>query len=74
MSGSGLGYLDVLHFVSCIPNPAPFHEYKGESNVPFHCATSTLKCQDGMIVAPSGPGFGIELDAEFVRKAEKVKT
>ncbi|MGE3822059.1 MAG: mandelate racemase/muconate lactonizing enzyme family protein, partial [Isosphaeraceae bacterium] len=29
MSGSGLGYLDLAHFVSCIPNPAAFHEFKG---------------------------------------------
>ncbi len=29
MSGSGLGFLDMAHFVSCIPNPLPFHEFKG---------------------------------------------
>jgi L-alanine-DL-glutamate epimerase-like enolase superfamily enzyme len=74
MSGSGLGYLDLLHFVSCIPNPAPFHEYKGQSDIPFTCATSTLECKDGMIRTPSGPGFGIEIDPAFVKQAVSVTT
>ncbi|MBW3599982.1 MAG: mandelate racemase/muconate lactonizing enzyme family protein [Planctomycetes bacterium] len=74
MSGSGLGYLDLLHFVSCIPNPAPYHEYKGESGIPFACATSTLQCENGVIQTPSGPGFGIELDPTFVKKAVAVTT
>ncbi len=34
MSGAGLGFLDVAHFVSCIPNPVEFHEFKGECQYP----------------------------------------
>jgi L-alanine-DL-glutamate epimerase-like enolase superfamily enzyme len=72
MSGAGLGYVDMLHFVSCIPNAAAFHEFKGESSIPFVCESSSLKCESGMIRVPSGPGFGITLDRAFLSSAKKV--
>ena len=34
MSGSGLGYLDAAHFVSCIPNPVAYTEFKGNASIP----------------------------------------
>jgi L-alanine-DL-glutamate epimerase-like enolase superfamily enzyme len=74
MSGSGLGYLDMLHLVSCIPNPGPYHEFKGQTDIPVRSATSSLRCEDGVIRVPSGPGCGIELEAEFIRKASEVTT
>ncbi len=36
MSGSGLGYLDAVHFVSIIPNPVPFTEFKGNADIPVN--------------------------------------
>jgi L-alanine-DL-glutamate epimerase-like enolase superfamily enzyme len=72
MSGSGLGYLDAAHFVSCLPNPAPFHEFKGDADVPVSSATSSLKCERGTVRVPSGPGFGIEIDPSFVAAARAV--
>jgi L-alanine-DL-glutamate epimerase-like enolase superfamily enzyme len=74
MSGWGLGYLNALHFMSFIPNPAPHLEFKGLSPIPFHCNTSPLDCVDGVMRVPSGPGFGIDLDREWVKKAEVVKS
>ena len=74
MSGSGLGYLDAVHFVSCLPNPVPFTEFKGEGDIPVASATSSLKCDSGVVKVPSGPGFGIEIDAGFVRECRKVTT
>jgi L-alanine-DL-glutamate epimerase-like enolase superfamily enzyme len=74
MSGSGLGYLDVAHFVSCLPNPASFHEFKGDTDIPVHSPTSSLKCERGTVRVPSGPGFGIEIDPAFVREARPVKS
>ena len=74
MSGSGVGYLDVAHFVSCIPNPGPYHEFKGNSRLPIECETSSLKCENGIVRIPSGPGYGVTIDPAFVRKAEKVTT
>jgi len=63
ISGSGLGYLYMMHFVSSIPNAGPFHEFKGPNQeLPFTCSTSTLQSTDGVVVTPSGPGLGIEID------------
>jgi L-alanine-DL-glutamate epimerase-like enolase superfamily enzyme len=72
MSGSGLGYLDVAHFVSCLPNPAAFHEFKGDTDIPVSSSTSSLKCERGIVRVPSGPGFGITIDPAFVRESRRV--
>lgn len=74
MSGSGLGYLDAVHFVSCIPNPVPFTEFKGDPDIPVSSETSSLKCENGVVRVPSGPGFGITIDPTFLRSAAKVTT
>ncbi len=74
MSGSGLGYLDAAHFASCIPNPVPFTEFKGDAEIPVSSETSSLKVEDGMVRVPSGPGFGITIDPGFIREAVKVTT
>lgn len=72
MSGWGMGYLNALHFMSYIPNAAAHMEFKGASKVPFQCDTSSLECEDGIIRVPSGPGFGVEIDPQFVSKAKRV--
>jgi L-alanine-DL-glutamate epimerase-like enolase superfamily enzyme len=74
MSGSGLGYLDAAHFASCIPNPVPFTEFKGDADIPVTSETSSLKCENGVVGVPSGPGFGITIDPAFIREAVKVTT
>jgi len=74
MSGSGLGYLDAAHFASCIPNPVPFTEFKGDTDIPVSSETSSLKCENGVVRVPSGPGFGITIDPSYIREAVKVTT
>ncbi len=69
MSGWGLGYLNALHFMSYIPNAGAHMEFKGYGNVPFECSTSSLKCENGVIRVPTGPGFGIDIDPEYVNRA-----
>lgn len=74
MSGGGLGYLYMIHFVSILPNAAPHHEFKGlDTHVPFHCNTSPLQVKDGQIKVPTGPGLGIDIDPDFIAKHELVK-
>src|SRR4051794_10617650 len=72
MSGSGLGYLDAAHFASCIPNPVPFTEFKGNAEIPVTSETSPLRVEKGMVRVPSGPGLGVTIDPAFVRQAAKV--
>lgn len=73
MSGGGLGYLDVVHFASFTPTVGPFMEFKGGADLPVACDTSSLKCENGVVRCPSGPGFGVEIDADYVRRAEVVR-
>lgn len=74
ISGSGLGYLYMMHFASSIPNAGPFHEFKGfNDELPFTCSTSTLSSDDGVVTVPSGPGLGIEIDPDYIAKHQTVK-
>lgn len=74
MSGGGLGYLYMIHFVSALPNPQPHHEFRGlDTHVPFECNTSPLSVVDGRIQAPTGPGLGLDIDPDFIKKHEIVK-
>jgi L-alanine-DL-glutamate epimerase-like enolase superfamily enzyme len=72
MSGGGLGYLDVVQFASFTPNIGPFMEFKGNTDLPVECPTSSLRCEKGVVRCPSGPGFGVRVDPDFVKKAKVV--
>ncbi|MEM9326672.1 MAG: mandelate racemase/muconate lactonizing enzyme family protein [Bacteroidota bacterium] len=74
ISGSGLGYLYMMHFVSALPNAGPYHEFKGfNESIPLECSTSDLTSNNGVITVPSGPGSGVEIDPEFVAKHEALE-
>jgi L-alanine-DL-glutamate epimerase-like enolase superfamily enzyme len=73
MSGGGLGYLYNIQFVSAVPNAGAHHEFKGlKTNVQFECKTSPLRVSGGKIKVPTGPGFGVDLDPEWVKKHRPV--
>lgn len=72
MSGSGLGYVNTLHFASYVPNSGAHQEFKGENDLPMECDTSDLLCKNGVMTVPTGPGLGVRFDSEFVNKAVKV--
>jgi L-alanine-DL-glutamate epimerase-like enolase superfamily enzyme len=73
ISGSGLGYLYMMHFVSILKNAGKFHEFKGFSDkIPFECKTSKLNVENGAISVPDGPGSGIEIDPGFIKKHKPV--
>jgi L-alanine-DL-glutamate epimerase-like enolase superfamily enzyme len=73
LSESGFAYLNTLHFASYVEDPGPFQEFKGETGIPFTCKTSPLTCKNGSVRCPSGPGFGIQIDPDFVRKYLPIK-
>lgn len=69
MSGGDLGFLYMMHFVSALPNALQYHEFKGfKTDIAFECKTSPLKIENGMVKVPTGPGLGVDLNPEFVRK------
>jgi len=74
MSGGGLGYLYMIHFVSALPNASAHHEFKGlNTHVEFECKTSPLTVVDGKIKVPTGPGLGVDIDPDFIKRHKVVK-
>jgi L-alanine-DL-glutamate epimerase-like enolase superfamily enzyme len=73
MSGGGLGHVDVVQFASFTPNIGPYMEFKGNTDLPVTCETSSLKCEQGVVRCPAGPGLGVTVDPEFVRRARVVE-
>jgi L-alanine-DL-glutamate epimerase-like enolase superfamily enzyme len=75
ISSTGLGYVYMMHFVSSIPNSGPYHEFKEfNSELPYHCASSSLRSDAaGVIKVPTGPGLGVEIDPNFLKRCEIVK-
>lgn len=74
ISGNGIGYLYMMHFVSAVPNAGPFHEFKGfNKELPYECKTSKLESNGGVVTVPSGPGLGIEIDPDYISKHKIVK-
>ncbi|WP_263379721.1 mandelate racemase/muconate lactonizing enzyme family protein [Granulicella paludicola] len=75
ISSTGLGYVYMMHFVSAITNSGPFHEFKEFNNdLPYKCDTSTLRASsEGIITVPTGPGVGVEIDPDYIKKHEVMK-
>lgn len=74
MSGGGLGFLYDYILVSAVPNAGVHHEFKGlDTAVKFECPTSPLKIVDGKIKVPTGPGMGVIIDPDFIKKHKVVK-
>jgi L-alanine-DL-glutamate epimerase-like enolase superfamily enzyme len=75
ISSTGLGYVYMMHFATAIPNSGPYHEFKEFNNeLPYHCSTSTLRSDaNGVITVPTGPGFGVDIDPDFIKQATIVK-
>jgi len=68
------GYIYMMHFVSAIPNSGPHIEFKGYSDLPIESKTSSLQLQkDGTIKVPTGPGMGVEIDPDYIKKNKVVK-
>ena len=74
MSGGDLGFLYMMHFVSALPNALQYHEFKGfKTDVIFECKTSPLQSENGLVIVPTGPGLGVDLDPDFIRKYKVVE-
>lgn len=74
MSGGGLGNVYNIQFVSVVPNAGERHEFKEiGTNIRFECKTSPLKIANGKIKVPTGPGFGVDFDPEWIAKHQPVR-
>lgn len=70
ISGTGLGFLYMLHFAACVPNIGPHQEFTGiDDGVPAHAATTSLRAEGGRVTIPTGPGLGNEVDPQWIARA-----
>ena len=75
MTGGGLGFLYMIHFVASLPNALPYHEFKGlKTDVIYECHSSPLKVEDGMLLVPTGPGSGVDIDSDFIARHQLIKS
>lgn len=74
ISGTGLGYIYMMQFVSAITNAGPYHEFKGVSrDIPVECKTSNLIPENGILHLPRGVGSGVDIDPDFINKHKILK-
>lgn len=74
MTGGDMGFLYMMHFVSALPNALHYHEFKGfKTDIVYECKTSPLQSVKGLVKVPTGPGSGITIDPDFIKKYQVVK-
>jgi L-alanine-DL-glutamate epimerase-like enolase superfamily enzyme len=69
----GFGFIYMLHLVSAMPNAGPHIEFKGYTTIPLECTTSSLRLEEGRIKVPTGPGIGVDIDPDYIKKHTVVK-
>ena len=69
----GFGFIYMLHLVSAMSNAGPHIEFKGYTDLPIECPTSSLRVEDGKIKVPTGPGIGVEIDPDYINKHRVVR-
>ena len=69
----GFGFIYMLHLVSAMPNMGDHIEFKGYTDLPIECETSPLRLEDGKIKVPTGPGIGVNIDPDYIKKYIIVK-
>ncbi len=65
-----------LHFMTAIPNAGPFVEFSIEDDINQgeKIYRPALQVRDGKVKIPDGPGWGIEINPDWLQKAEYRKS
>jgi len=75
MSPGRLGFLYAFHFTSVLPNGGFRPEFKGfETDVSYECNTGPIKSEDGAVNVPTGPGLGVEIDPDYIKKHQPIQS
>jgi L-alanine-DL-glutamate epimerase-like enolase superfamily enzyme len=69
----GFGFIYMLHLVSAMANAGPHIEFKGYTEMPIECPTSSLRVEDGKIKVPTGPGIGVQIDPAYIERHRLVQ-
>ena len=74
LSSRRLEFLYTFHFVSALPNGGYRPEFKGfETDVPYECRTGPITSEDGVVTVPTGPGLGVDIDLEYIKKHQLIQ-
>jgi L-alanine-DL-glutamate epimerase-like enolase superfamily enzyme len=68
----GLGYSQMLHFVSSIPNIFTHQEYKGDIRQTGGWFDPPIVFRDGALNVPVSPGFGMTAAPALVKNAVRI--
>jgi L-alanine-DL-glutamate epimerase-like enolase superfamily enzyme len=68
----GFGFIYMLHFASCVPNPAPYQEYKLGTEEYGRWFDPPVQVSAGRMSVPAGPGVGIKDMASLLKGAKEV--
>jgi L-alanine-DL-glutamate epimerase-like enolase superfamily enzyme len=55
-------YVDTSKFINIILN----------AELSFVCPTSSLESEDGVVTVPCGPGLGVTIDPDYIKKHQPV--
>ena len=73
ISGGGLGFLYMGIYAACCPNPGAYQEYKGlTKGLPWESTGDKIEVKNGAMTAPNGHGIGVNIDPDYLAKAEKI--
>ncbi len=77
----GLGYLYMLHCVSVCSNAGKYQEFDlfstrdaNGNQIPFESKAQPITSDNGVITVPTGPGLGIVIDPDYIKKFKVVTT
>src|SRR5580658_7618654 len=71
---TGAASVNILNFAATTPNIGPFMEYVWRAPAKAESwYAPNFEIRNGVIPLPTGPGLGLEFDADFIKKASIVK-
>ncbi len=68
----GLGYSQMIQFVSCMPNLYDYQEYKGDIRETGGWFDPPIVFRDGKLSVPTAPGFGMTAAPDLLQDAEVI--
>lgn len=70
---TGAASVNILQFASCVPNIGAFMEYPWRRpQQPQSWFEPNFIIKEGRLAVPDGPGFGVEIDPDYISKADVV--
>lgn len=62
----------MLHFASVTKNLGRFQEFRGELRGSPAWMSPGIKVRNGRLTVPNGPGLGVSVDPDFLKKAKRI--